>query len=45
VFIDCKIRSADLKEDHRLVVFKDRELWRIFGINRVKVTRNWNSGG
>jgi hypothetical protein len=33
--------SLTLREEHRLRVFENRVLRRIFGLKRNKVTRNW----
>jgi hypothetical protein len=30
-----------LREEHRLRVFENSELWRIFGPKRVELTRKW----
>jgi hypothetical protein len=33
--------SLTLREEHRLGVFENRVLWRIFGPNRDEVTGEW----
>jgi hypothetical protein len=37
----CKTPSLTLREEHRLRVFENRVLRRIFGPKRDKVTREW----
>ena len=37
----CEIWSHTLREEHRLRVFEDRVLSRIFGPKRDEVTREW----
>jgi hypothetical protein len=41
VLYGCKTWSVILKEEHRLKVFVDRVLRRIFGLQRDEVTRGW----
>jgi hypothetical protein len=41
VLYGCEIWSLTLKEDHRLRVFENRVLRRIFGTKRDEVTGEW----
>jgi hypothetical protein len=41
VLYGCKTWSVTLREEHRLRVFKNRVLRRIFGPNRDEVTEDW----
>jgi hypothetical protein len=41
VLYGCEIWSLTLREDHRLRVFENRVLRRIFGSKRDKVTGGW----
>jgi hypothetical protein len=41
VFYGCKTWSLTLKEEHRLKVFENRVLGRIFGPQRDEVTGGW----
>jgi hypothetical protein len=41
VLYGCEIWSLTLREDHRLRVFENRVLRRIFGPKRDKVTGEW----
>jgi hypothetical protein len=41
VLYGCETWSLILKEEHRLRVFEDRVLRRIFGSKRDEVTRGW----
>jgi hypothetical protein len=41
VFCGCETWSLTFKEEHRLRVFENRVLRRIFGPKRDEVTREW----
>jgi hypothetical protein len=41
VLYGCETRSLTLREEHRLRVFEDRMLRRIFGPMKAKVTGQW----
>jgi hypothetical protein len=41
VFYGCETWSPTLREEHRIRVFDNRELRRIFGPRRDEVTREW----
>jgi hypothetical protein len=41
VLYGCKTLSLTLREEHRLKVFENRALRRIFGPKRDEVTRSW----
>jgi hypothetical protein len=41
VFYGCETWSLTLREDHRLRVFENRVLRRIFGAKRDEVTGEW----
>jgi hypothetical protein len=41
ILYGCETWSLILKEEHRLRVFENRVLWRIFGSKKVKETGNW----
>jgi hypothetical protein len=41
VFYGCETWSLTLREEHRLRVFENRVLRRIFGPKRDEVTREW----
>jgi hypothetical protein len=41
VLYGCEIWSLTLREEHRLGVFKNMVLWRIFGPKRDEVTGEW----
>jgi hypothetical protein len=41
VLYECKTWSLTLKEEHRLRVFENRVLRRVFGISRDEVTGGW----
>jgi hypothetical protein len=41
VLYGCETWSLTLREKHRLRVFENRVLWRIFGPKRDKVTGGW----
>jgi len=41
VLCGCDIWSLKLREEHRLRVFENRVLWRIFGPKRDEVTGEW----
>jgi hypothetical protein len=41
VLYGCKTWSLTLREEHRLRVFENRVLRRIFGLKRDEVTREW----
>jgi hypothetical protein len=41
VLYGCETWSLTLREEHRLGVFENRVLWRIFGSKRDEVTREW----
>jgi hypothetical protein len=41
VLYGCVTRSLTLREEHRLSVFENRFLRRIFGPKRDEVTREW----
>jgi hypothetical protein len=41
VLYGCETRSLMLIEEHRLRVFENRVLRRIFGLKRVEVTGEW----
>jgi hypothetical protein len=41
VLYGCEARSLALREEHRLRVFENRMLRRIFGPKRDEVTRGW----
>jgi hypothetical protein len=41
VLYGCETWSVTLREEHRLGVFENRELRRIFGPKRDKVTGDW----
>ena len=41
VLYGCETRSLTLREEHRLRVFENRVLRRIFGPRRVVVTGEW----
>jgi hypothetical protein len=41
VLYGCETRSLTLREEHRLRVFENRVLWRIFGPKRDEVTGGW----
>ena len=41
VLCGCEAWSLTLREEHRMRVFESRVLRRIFGPNRVEVTRKW----
>jgi len=41
VLYECENRSLTLREEHRLVVFENRVLRRIFGPKRDEVTGEW----
>jgi hypothetical protein len=41
VLYGCETRSLTLREEHRLRVFENRVLRRIFGPKRVEVTGGW----
>jgi hypothetical protein len=41
VLYECEIRSLTLREEHRLRVFENRVLRRIFGPKRDEVTGEW----
>jgi hypothetical protein len=41
VLYGCETRSLELREEHRLRVFENRVLRRIFGPRRDKVTGGW----
>jgi hypothetical protein len=38
---ECETWSLTLREKHRLRVFENRVLWRIFGPKRDEVTAEW----
>jgi len=42
VLYGCEMWSLTLREEHRLRVFKNRVLRRIFGPKRDEVTREWS---
>jgi hypothetical protein len=39
--MDVKLGSLTLREEHRLRMFENRVLRRIFGLKRDEVTREW----
>jgi hypothetical protein len=41
VLYGCETWSLSLREEHRLRVFENRVLWRIFGPKRDEVTGEW----
>jgi hypothetical protein len=41
IFYGCETWSLTLREEHRLGVFKNRVLRRLFGPKRDEVTRGW----
>jgi hypothetical protein len=41
VLYGCETWSLTLREEHRLRVFENRVLWRIFGPKRDEVTGDW----
>jgi hypothetical protein len=41
VLYGCEAWSLTLREEHRLRVFENRVLWRIFGSERDEVTGEW----
>jgi len=41
VLYGCEIRSLTLREEHRLRVFENRVLRRVFGPRRDEVTGEW----
>jgi hypothetical protein len=41
VLYQCETWSVMLRVEHRLKVFENRVLWRMFGPKRHGVTRNW----
>jgi hypothetical protein len=41
VLFGCETWSLTLKEEHRLRVFENRVLMRIFGVKRYEVTGDW----
>jgi hypothetical protein len=41
VLFGCEIWLVPIKEEHALMVFENRVLWRIFGRNRNEVTGGW----
>jgi hypothetical protein len=41
VLYGCETWSLTLGEEHRLKVFENRVLWRIFGPKRDEVTGEW----
>jgi hypothetical protein len=41
VLCGCETWSLTLREEHRLRVFENRVLWRIFGPKRDEVTEGW----
>jgi hypothetical protein len=41
VFCECETWSLTLREEHRLRVFGNRVLRRIFGLKRDEVTTEW----
>jgi hypothetical protein len=41
VLYGCETWSLTLREEHRLRVFENGVLWRIFGPKRNEVTRGW----
>jgi hypothetical protein len=41
VLYGCETWSLTLKEEHRVRVFDNRVLWRIFGPKRDEVTGEW----
>jgi hypothetical protein len=41
VLYECETWSLTVREEHRLRVFENRVLRRIFGAERDKVTRDW----
>jgi hypothetical protein len=41
VLYECETWSLTLREEHRLRVFENRALRRIFGPKRVEVTGEW----
>jgi hypothetical protein len=43
VLYGCETLSLTLREEHRLRVFENRVLRRIFGPNRVEVTGGWRN--
>jgi hypothetical protein len=43
VLYGCQTWSLTLKKEHRLRVFENRVLWRIFGPKRVEVMGDWRN--
>jgi hypothetical protein len=43
VLYECETWSLTLREEHRLRVFENRVLSRIFGPKRDEVTRGWRN--
>jgi hypothetical protein len=43
VLYGCETCSITLREEHRLRVFENRVLRRIFGLKRDKVTEEWRN--
>jgi hypothetical protein len=41
VFYGCETWSLTLRDEHRLRVFENRVLWRIFGPKRDEIRREW----
>jgi len=41
VLYSCKIWSLTVREEHRLRLFENRVLRKIFGSRREEATRNW----
>jgi hypothetical protein len=41
ILYGCKTWSLTLREEHRLRVFENRVLWRIFGPKRDEVAEDW----
>ena len=41
VLYECETWSLTLREEHRLRVFENKVLWRIFGPKKVELTREW----
>jgi hypothetical protein len=41
ILYGCETWSLTLREEHRLKVFENRVLWRIFGRRRDEVTGGW----
>ena len=42
VLYGCEIWSLTLREERRLRVFENRELWKIFGLKRDELTGEWS---